>query len=122
MRILNGVYLLHLEPNGHYVGFSMDIAERFEQHRNGKGSGFTKKAVRDGFSIHLVRVWEFEDLGFEGLLHRRKNYKGLCPVCEMRGSKIKKEILIDDELIEDMDYEPVQERNWQANIIEEKDE
>lgn len=58
MRFMYFVYLLECEDGSLYTGITTDVARRFEEHKNGIGSHFTraKKARRVVYSeVHLNR-------------------------------------------------------------------
>ena len=121
MRILNGVYLLHMEPTWHYVGCSMDIARRLHDHTQKTGNGYVQRMVGNGFDAHLVRVWDGESFDFEKALKRKGRFKNLCPICLMRKEAVQTEVIIDEELIESMGGELHQPREPESEE-EETDE
>lgn len=51
------VYILCWEV-GHYVGFTTDILRRLQQHREGKGALPTKTAVKAGYKLTLVEIYQ----------------------------------------------------------------
>jgi hypothetical protein len=62
----------------HYVGYSDNIAERLDQHRQGRGSPLLAAALAAGIDWQLVQVWPDADRRFERKLHHRHGSR-LCP-------------------------------------------
>ncbi len=62
----------------HYVGYSDNIAQRLQTHRNGQGSPLLAAALAAGIDWHLVQVWPDADRSFERRLHHRHGSR-LCP-------------------------------------------
>lgn len=82
------VYLLHFEkpisPNHttqHYLGFTDDLARRYQEHLYGNGARLVQVARQRGIGFVLCRVWH-GDRKLERLLKNRKNAPRLCPVCQ----------------------------------------
>ena len=87
------VYLIHFDaplgdlcnPRGraqHYIGYTEDLEQRLEQHRNGNGSAIMAAVSEAGIGWRVVRTWEGgRDL--ERRLKRRKNSPRLCPICRL---------------------------------------
>jgi predicted GIY-YIG superfamily endonuclease len=87
---LGTIYLLHYsgrtkQSHQHYLGWSADIERRYAQHRSGRGSGETKKAVAEGLKITMAQTWKgtpllerhLKEWSREG----RKGFAGICPFC-----------------------------------------
>jgi predicted GIY-YIG superfamily endonuclease len=88
---LGTIYLLHYsgrtkQRHQHYLGWSSDVERRYAQHRSGRGSGETKKAVAEGLKITMAQTWKGTPL-----LERRlkewsrkgwKGFAGICPFCQ----------------------------------------
>lgn len=80
------VYLLHFDrpfrgPMRHYVGFTEDLEQHLEQHRNGSACGTTRRAFAQGIGFTLARTWS---PGSRQLARHVKdcgpvNYCPLCP-------------------------------------------
>jgi predicted GIY-YIG superfamily endonuclease len=84
------IYLLHYSGrtkhrHQHYLGWSADVERRYAQHRSGRGSSETKKAVAEGLEITVAQTWKGTPL-----LERRlkewsrkgcKGFAGICPFC-----------------------------------------
>ena len=79
------VYLLHFDrpyngPMQHYVGFTDNLVERLEDHRQGAGTAMTRRAFEQGIGFTLARTWT----GTRKLERQIKargpsNYCRLCP-------------------------------------------
>ncbi len=78
------VYLIHLDHAlkhaKHYLGFSEDVQERVQQHRNGRGATFMKAISKEGITWHVSRIWD-GDRTIERLLKDQHNASHLCPTC-----------------------------------------
>lgn len=78
------VYLIHFERPyfhaQHYLGYTEDVAARFDRHDNGHGSPLLRAVAEAGIAYHVVRTWD-GDRSVERSLKRRKNGRDLCPVC-----------------------------------------
>jgi predicted GIY-YIG superfamily endonuclease len=80
------VYLLHFDrpfngPMQHYVGFTSDLDQRLDNHRNGTACATTRRAFNQGIGFTLARTWW---PGSPQLERRIKdcgpvNYCPLCP-------------------------------------------
>jgi hypothetical protein len=96
MRLNGGkamVYLIHFErplgdlanPRGqawHYLGYTEDLAERLERHREGNGSAIMAAVAEAGIPWRVVRLWEGgRDL--ERRLKAQHNTPRLCPICRI---------------------------------------
>jgi predicted GIY-YIG superfamily endonuclease len=84
------VYLLHFSgpissrhTAQHYLGYTDDLAQRLEAHRQGAGARLVQVAVERGLTFVLVRTWH-GDRHLERKLKARKNAPRLCPVCNAR--------------------------------------
>lgn len=91
------VYLLHflrpygtVRPKRHYLGrTSLELEERLERHRKGKGARLLKAVIDSGNDFVVARTWPDlynatkEDI--ERLLKRRYSgpggYSRICPIC-----------------------------------------
>jgi predicted GIY-YIG superfamily endonuclease len=101
------VYLIHFDvplgdlcnPRGraqHYIGYTENLEQRLEQHRNGNGSAIMAAVSEAGIGWRVVRTWEGgRDL--ERRLKRRKNSPKLCPICSL-GRQLVMEIEIEIEV------------------------
>ncbi len=81
------VYLLHFSrPFSHachYLGWGKgDGAKRIASHLAGRGSSLTRAVVAAGITLTVVRTWQ-ADRNFERTLKKKKNAKGLCPICKV---------------------------------------
>lgn len=87
---LGTIYLLHYSSRTkrgrrHYLGWSADVERRYAQHRSGRGSGETKKAVAEGLKLTIAQTWNgtpllerhLKEWSREG----RKGFAGICPFC-----------------------------------------
>ena len=87
---LGTIYLLHysgrtVQRHQHYLGWSADVERRYAQHRSGRGSGETKKAVAEGLKITMAQTWKgtplLERRLKEWSREGRKGFAGICPFC-----------------------------------------
>lgn len=81
------VYLLHFDrpinsshTAQHYLGSSLWIESRLNQHRSGKGARLCKVARERGIGFTLARTWQ-GGRKLERKLKQQKNGKKLCPIC-----------------------------------------
>jgi predicted GIY-YIG superfamily endonuclease len=78
-------YLIHFErPVGrfkHYLGYTTNLAQRWGDHKAGRGSRLTKAAVRQGIRMTLARLWSNGSKHLEIELKRANNFKRHCPIC-----------------------------------------
>jgi len=78
------IYLLHFERPyehaRHYLGFTFNLDQRLEAHRNGRGARLIEVITEAGIGFLVVRTWRGER-ALERTLKRRKNSPGLCPIC-----------------------------------------
>lgn len=56
------VYLLHFDspfngPMQHYVGFTSDLEQQLQDHRNGTACATTRRAFIQGIGFTLARTW-----------------------------------------------------------------
>lgn len=86
------VYLLHFDKPiahaQHYLGSAVDLPTRLCQHYRGNGARLMEVVRERGISWQLVRTWECNSEREARLLerefkHRRKNSRGLCPICTL---------------------------------------
>jgi predicted GIY-YIG superfamily endonuclease len=85
MAVEGTIYLLHFErpyhgPMRHYVGFTDDLEQRLQRHREGKGGKTTRYAFDLGISFVLARTWS-GSLSLERQIKSNgpSNYCPLCP-------------------------------------------
>src|SRR5260370_3554788 len=54
------VYLIHLDHAlkhaKHYLGFSEDVQDRVQQHRNVRGATFMKAIIKEVTTVHVSRI------------------------------------------------------------------
>lgn len=78
------VYLLHFNTPyrqaRHYLGFSDNLNQRLEAHKNGTGARLMEVINEAGIEWELARTWE-GDRKTEKALKRQKNSPRLCPIC-----------------------------------------
>lgn len=65
----------------HYLGWTNDLAARWQSHSLGHGSRFLAAAHRENIPFEIVRVWP-GGREFERRLKNRKNTPRLCPLCQ----------------------------------------
>ena len=83
-------YLIHFrEPLGgttphsraqHYIGWAVDLTERMEDHRAGRGARIMAAVEAAGISWEITRVWPGGYV-LEKRLKKLKNARMLCPRC-----------------------------------------
>ena len=83
-------YLIHLDqrlgsdhPNGgaqHYLGTTINLPQRLESHREGRGARILAAAVERGIGFDVVRTWE-GGREEEKRLKAFHNAPKFCPVC-----------------------------------------
>jgi len=99
---MRGIYLLHLDrplspkhTAQHYKGSAEDIEARVEEHRRGNGARIMQVAAERGIGFVLARVWECpEGLSLreaEKAIKVQKHSPRLCPICNGRAAKQKRE-------------------------------
>lgn len=90
MSVIGDVYLLHLDPgvprgggvnSRHYIGWTLNVDQRLNEHTRGTGSPLVKAAVDTGSTVTLARTWPGVDRNFERQLKNRKTAPRLCPIC-----------------------------------------
>jgi len=82
------VYLLHFDrpfngPMQHYVGFTSDLDQRLESHRNGTACATTRRAFNQAIGFTLARTW------WPGSRQMERHIKdcgpvNYCPLCPRR--------------------------------------
>lgn len=83
------VYLLHYDRRmgrkRHYIGFCHDShpAKRIAQHRAGRGSADTKRALKMGIVIEVAAIWSGPTANekFERFLKDGMDTSSWCPLC-----------------------------------------
>lgn len=79
------VYLIHFDRKHykaqHYLGWTVDLAKRTEQHRNGTGAKLLKFITAQGIGWTVVRTWRGNYI-LERKLKSRKKARELCPTCK----------------------------------------
>jgi hypothetical protein len=83
-------YLIHLDqalgsdhPLGrarHYVGTTVNLDQRLETHRSGKGARMLAAAVDRGIGFGVVRTWD-GGRETEKRIKSQRNAPRLCPAC-----------------------------------------
>ncbi len=80
------VYLIHfnrpLQHARHYLGFTDNLADRLESHRQGRGARLIQVITEQGIDWVLARVWPEGDRKLERQLKNRKESPRLCPICQ----------------------------------------
>jgi predicted GIY-YIG superfamily endonuclease len=82
------VYLIHFDKPfkyaKHYIGYCNDrgLKKRIDRHKSGDGAKLLRAVIQAGIDFNVVRTWDKADRAFERKLHKRKNTKRLCPVCQ----------------------------------------
>lgn len=81
------VYLIHfdrpLAHARHYLGYTDNLIERLERHRQGNGARLMQVIKELGISWRLARTWDGER-ALERRLKNQKNGPRLCPICRQR--------------------------------------
>jgi predicted GIY-YIG superfamily endonuclease len=87
------VYLLHLDTPvraytsdytwSHYIGHASQgrLVIRLGQHARGQGAKFLRKALRQGCTWHLARVWTDADCKRERAIKKQGGASRFCPSC-----------------------------------------
>lgn len=79
------VYLIHFEQEykgcRHYIGYTSNLEERLERHRNNTGAGLLKALNQSGIRWDVVRTWPGCDREWERTLRKQKHSKRFCPIC-----------------------------------------
>ena len=91
------IYLIHLDgglrvrdgKNGpvlatHYLGWSLQVDRRIEEHERGSGSAFMAEVARRGIRWKVVRCWR-GTRGDERRIKRQRNAPEFCPCCQRLG-------------------------------------
>jgi hypothetical protein len=83
-------YLIHLDRRlgsnrprgtaGHYVGTTINLDQRLEIHRVGKGARMLAAANERGIAYDVVRTWP-GGRDVERRLKRQRNAPRMCPTC-----------------------------------------
>lgn len=84
-----GVYVIHLETPlahaRHYIGSSVDIANRISEHRRGHGSPLLRAATEAGINWYVVNMLvtdnEHEARRLEKKIKGIQHNKRYCPIC-----------------------------------------
>lgn len=78
------VYLLHLDPpvghSRHYVGWTSNLVQRLEAHREGRGARLLEVARERGGTFRLARTWLGSKVT-ERAIKNLHNGPTLCPEC-----------------------------------------
>lgn len=78
------VYIIHFERPfwhaQHYIGYTANLTQRIEQHRNGTGAKLLRAINQRGIPWQVVRTWPGGP-ALERALKNRKKSRDLCPVC-----------------------------------------
>lgn len=78
------VYLLHFEAPyrhaRHYLGFTMDLTARLEEHARGGGARLMAVIAAAGIGFQLARTW-VGSRSLERKIKKRKESPALCPLC-----------------------------------------
>ena len=85
------VYLIHLDaalgnpasPHGqarHYLGSTLDVDRRCQDHAHGAGAAMLRAATARGIPWRVVRTWP-GGRALERKVKARKDAAALCPVC-----------------------------------------
>ncbi len=87
------VYLLHLNTPlraytsdytwGHYIGHADQgrLVARLARHEKGQGAKFLRKALSQGCTWHLARVWTDADYKRERAIKKQGGASRFCPSC-----------------------------------------
>lgn len=91
------VYLIHLQKPlkhaRHYVGSTIDLARRIQQHASGSANScaLLRATYNAGIFWEVVRVWGFDSftdaIDFEYALKKTKNVPRHCPCCAEESKK-----------------------------------
>lgn len=78
------VYLLHFDRPykhaRHYLGYTDDLDQRIEAHRNGNGARLVEVVMQAGIGFTVARTWD-GDRDLERRLKNQHNGPRLCPIC-----------------------------------------
>ena len=79
------IYLLHFDRPyrhaRHYLGWTVDLAARLDQHLDGNGARLLEVITAEGIGFELVRTWPDQTLRDEKKLKAGHNNVKLCPRC-----------------------------------------
>ena len=79
------VYLIHFHEKlchaQHYIGFTTNLDERIQCHKNGNGSRLMEVIGQLELPWEVARTWENTPKAMERELKNYKNAKRLCPIC-----------------------------------------
>jgi predicted GIY-YIG superfamily endonuclease len=86
------IYLIHFDepignrskPRGmaqHYIGYAIDLAERFAEHASGNGARIMAAVVAYGVDWHVVKTWKGNRKD-ERRLKNRKKARKICSICK----------------------------------------
>ena len=82
------VYLIHLDkpvnpnfPAQHYLGWTVNLKNRINQHRTNQGAAILRAANQRGIAWEVVATWE-GGRGLEVQFKRGRNHKRHCPKCQ----------------------------------------
>lgn len=74
----------------HYLGYTDNLEERLQHHREGNGSRFMAVAKEQGISWQVVRTWE-GDRSRERRMKKHHHLKRFCPICNPHWSAHEKD-------------------------------
>lgn len=82
------IYLLHFHESishaRHYIGSTIDITKRMEQHATGNGAKITQELHRLGIGFTLARCWKATTRAAEKAFKTQANGPRFCPECSPR--------------------------------------
>jgi predicted GIY-YIG superfamily endonuclease len=82
------IYLLHFDTPykhaKHYIGWTLDLDRRIEEHQAGNTASGRLMAViaQAGIKFQLARVWTEATRSYERSLKRRGGASRICPLCK----------------------------------------
>jgi predicted GIY-YIG superfamily endonuclease len=65
----------------HYIGWTLCLSQRMQEHRTGRGSRMLAAATAAGIAFRVARQWPGGDRSLERRLKNYKNARDLCPIC-----------------------------------------
>jgi len=78
------IYLIHfdtpLHHARHYLGWTTDLEQRLEAHRQGNGARLMEVVAEAGITWRLARTWK-GGRELERQLKRQHNSPRFCPIC-----------------------------------------
>jgi hypothetical protein len=84
------VYLLHFDRPykhaRHYLGYTDDLDQRIEAHRNGNGARLVEVVMQAGIGFTVARTWD-GDRDLERRLKNQHNSPRLCPICNKKAKR-----------------------------------